>query len=514
MPSAPKTPGVYFNEINAFPNAIVPVATAIPAFIGYTPQAVYNGQPYTNLAVKVGTFEEFEAIFGPPEAGYPQYYLVPAAKAPATGSYLNINGQDYLVLPDVATVYYLYNCVELFYANGGGDAYIVSVGGYGAPDAGPPTPGSPLVNPNVKLDDLLRGLGALITAQEVTLYCCPDAVLLSPADNAALMQAMLLQCSQLRSAMSIFDIIGAKYPDPVSYTNDITAFRNSTGGTALDFGCAYYPFIGATILQDGDINYTNLFGGDTSQLASLLDPPYMPNPAAAAILSAIENPPPNPLPVDQYNSQLLAASATYTQIMNAVLADANLLPACGALAGIMATTDANMGVWHAPANVSVIDVDSLPIQLTDTQQAFLNVDAVTGKSVNAIRLFTGTGILVWGARTLDGNSQDWRYISVRRTMIMIEQSCKLALQAYVFAPDDAATWSAVKSTISNFLTGIWQQGGLAGASPADSFSVSCGLGSTMTPEDILNNIMRVSILVAVTHPAEFLVITLEQQMAG
>src|SRR6185312_3999818 len=204
-----------------------------------------------------------------------------------------------------------------------------------------------------------------------------------------------------------------------------------------------------TILQDGDINYTNLFGGDTGQLAALLDPPYMPNPAVADILNAIENPPPNPLPVAQYNSQLLAASTTYTQIMNTVLADANQLPACGALAGIMATIDANIGVWHAPANVGIADVDSLPIQLTDAQQGFLNVDAVTGKSVNAIRLFAGLGILVWGARTLDGNSQDWRYISVRRTMIMIEQSCRLALQAYVFAPNDANTWSAVKSTINN-----------------------------------------------------------------
>ena len=124
----------------------------------------------------------------------------------------------------------------------------------------------------------------------------------------------------------------------------------------------------------------------------------------------------------------------------------------------------------------------------------------------------GEGIKVWGARTLDGNSLDWRYINVRRTMIMLEESVKNASRAYVFEPNVASTWLNLKSMIQNFLTGIWKRGGLAGATPDDAFSVHVGLGDTMTPEDVLEGILRVTVLVAIVRPAEFIEITFQQQM--
>ena len=119
----------------------------------------------------------------------------------------------------------------------------------------------------------------------------------------------------------------------------------------------------------------------------------------------------------------------------------------------------------------------------------------------------GKGTLVWGARTLE-----WRYIPVRRTMIMIEPSIRLAAKAYVFEPNVVNTWVTLRSMIENFLTGIWKQGGLAGAVPADAFSVHVGLGDTITPEDILEGILRIRVLVAVVRPAEFIEITFSQQM--
>ena len=64
--------------------------------------------------------------------------------------------------------------------------------------------------------------------------------------------------------------------------------------------------------------------------------------------------------------------------------------------------------------------------------------------------------------------------------------------------------------VRNFLTGIWKR--RAGASPDDAFAVFCGLGETMTSEDILAGILRVTLRVAVTRPAEFMEITFEQQM--
>lgn len=518
-----KSPGVYINEINAFGNSVVPVATAVPAFIGYTPQAMYDGKSYTNVPKKITSFSDFQAIFclpdPPPPADpsqqyTPEYYLVAQDSQPTEGNYIMIGTTYYSILPDPNTIYYLYNSIKLFYDNGGGDAYIVSVGSYGPPSGAAMTLGDQIINPNVQLDQLTKGLELLKQEQEPTMYICPEATLLSVDNNSSLTQAMLLQASTMQTAVCIFDIIGGNNPDPINYMEDIDTFRNGTGSNGLDFGAAYYPFVGTTVMQPSDINYTNLFGGDVSQLQPILSPADNPNPTVDTILQNIQNPPEGKaLTVSQYNNSLLVASPTYNTIIANVLEDANMLPPSGGMAGVITVTDNTVGPWQAPANTSMVDAVSLPIRISETQQADLNVDAISGKSINAIRFFNGLGILIWGARTLDGNSQDWRYISVRRTMIFIEQSCKLAANAYVFEPNDKNTWESVKAMISSFLNDIWKQGGLQGASAADAFSVECGLGSTMTGEDILNGFMNVSVKVAVVRPAEFIVITFQQQMA-
>lgn len=518
-----KSPGVYINEVNAFGNSVVPVATAVPAFIGYTPQAMYEGKSYTNVPRKITSFADFQAIFclpdPPPPADPakqydPEYYLVAQDSQPTSGDYVLIDGTFYSILPDPNTIYYLYNSVKLFYDNGGGDAYIVSVGPYGAPSGSPMTVGEQIVNPNIQLNQLTDGLALLKQEQEPTMYICPEATLLSVDNNSSLMKSMLLQASTMQTAVCIFDIIGGNDPDPLNYMDDIDTFRNGTGSEGLDYGAAYYPFVGTTVMQPSDIDYTNLFGGDVTQLQAILSPASNPNSTVDTIIANIQNPPEGQeLTVSQYNNSLLVASPTYNTIIANILEDANILPPSAGMAGVITVTDNDVGPWQAPANTSMVDVVSLPILISETQQADLNVDAVSGKSINAIRFFNGLGILVWGARTLDGNSQDWRYISVRRTMIFIEQSCKLAANAYVFAPNDKNTWEAVKAMISSFLNDIWKQGGLQGASASDAFSVECGLGSTMTSEDILNGFMNVSVKVAVVRPAEFIVITFQQQMA-
>ena len=200
----------------------------------------------------------------------------------------------------------------------------------------------------------------------------------------------------------------------------------------------------------------------------------------------------------------------YQQIMEAIRYRLNVLPPAAAMAGIYTMVDNARGVWKAPANVAVAMVNSPAVNITYEQQESMNVDAMERKSVNAIRVFPGQGTLVWGARTLDGNSQDWRYINVRRTMIMMEQSLKLAFRAYVFEPNDANTWITVKSMGENFLTNLWKQGALTGSKPNEAFSVNVGLGSTMTAEDILEGYLKITVLVAVVRPAEFIVITFQR----
>lgn len=517
-----KSPGVYINEINAFPNSVVPVPTAVPAFIGYTPQASYEGKSYTNVPMKVTSFAEFQAIFclpnppapaAPAKQYNPEYYLVKQKGEPDKGDYMTIGGSYYSIVPDPNTVYYFYNSIRLFYENGGGDAYIVSVGTYGAPSKNPMTPGDPMINPNVELDDLLGGLALLKNEEEPTMYICPDATLLSVENNGTLMQAMLEQNATMGTAVSIFDIIGGRDPDPILYTDDITAFRNNTGAKGLNYGAAYYPFVGTTIMQNTDIDYTNLFGGDIKQLAPLLNPPSAPNQSVSTILANIANPGDSGMTASQFNSALTNASKTYSTIIKHVLADANILPPSGAMAGVITFTDNQVGPWQAPANTSITGAASLPIKLSESQQGDLNMDAVSGKSINAIRFFNGLGILIWGARTLDGNSLDWKYLPVRRTLIFLEQSCKLAAHAYVFEPNDKNTWEGVKAMIGSFLTSIWKEGGLQGSSAAAAFDVQCGLGTTMTSEDLLNGQMNVTVKVAVVHPAEFIILSFVQEMA-
>lgn len=216
----------------------------------------------------------------------------------------------------------------------------------------------------------------------------------------------------------------------------------------------------------------------------------------------------------QYNTSLENSNANYKTLMAALAKHAGTLPPSSAMAGVYTLVDNSEGVWMSPANRNINSVIAPTVTINNDQQASLNVDALAGKSINAIRSFFGRGpAIIWGARTLDGNSQDWRYINVRRTMIMIEQSVANAAFQLVFEPNDASTWNSCESMISNFLHNLWAEGALQGATPAAAYSVSVGLGKTMTPQDVLDGIMRVQVKLAIVRPAEFIIITYEQKMA-
>ncbi len=189
----------------------------------------------------------------------------------------------------------------------------------------------------------------------------------------------------------------------------------------------------------------------------------------------------------------------------------NLYPS-GAVAGVYASVDRDRGVWKAPANVSLQRVTEPARMVTAAQQEGLNVDPTSGKSINVIRRFTGKGNLVWGARTLAGNDNEWRYVNVRRTFTFIEESVKKASEPLVFEPNDAKTWQRMKGMVENFLTDLWRDGALAGAKPEDAFFVRVGLGETMTAVDILEGRLNVEIGLAVVRPAEFIVLKFSHKM--
>ncbi len=209
---------------------------------------------------------------------------------------------------------------------------------------------------------------------------------------------------------------------------------------------------------------------------------------------------------------LQEVDAVYNGIINAIGKQGVILPPSGAVVGIYAMVDRERGVWKAPANVSLTAVRGPVVNVTHEDQESMNVDTEAGKSVNAIRSFTGKGTLVWGARTLAGNDNEWRYISVRRFFNMVEESVKKATSQFVFEPNDANTWVKVRAMIENFLALQWRAGALAGAKQDQAFYVRVGLGQTMTAEDILNGYMHVEIGMAVVRPAEFIVLKFSHKM--
>jgi hypothetical protein len=208
-----------------------------------------------------------------------------------------------------------------------------------------------------------------------------------------------------------------------------------------------------------------------------------------------------------------AAYGPWLEVLSASESDSMMIPSSGAIAGIYSQIDSTRGVWKAPANVSISGIVGLSQYINNAEQARLTIDpSGAGKSINAIRRFNGKGFLVWGARTLAGDDNEWQYVPVRRLFIMIEESIRLATAFVVFEPNDANTWIKVNAMIENFLVNLWRQGALAGAKPDQAFFVNCGLGTSMTTQDILDGRLIINVGVAAIRPSEFIVIRFSHKL--
>lgn len=519
MPPVMKTPGVYIVEKNAFPNSIVEVATAVPAFVGYTQKADNNGHSLTDKPWRITSLAEFHQYFGlgPTAANVTRFSLRKAngiAPAPPLISLAARDATPFMLggttyqLTQTQGFYFLYFSLLSFFQNGGGPCYIVSVGNYDASAAKP-----------IDKDKLIAGIHALAGEQEPTILAVPDAILLEHDVCIAVQKEALLHCGNvMKNRIAILDIWQG-YRDRNSAPDCVAVFREAIGTDCLSYGAAYYPWLNTTVVAEAEINCTHidtdsqdlLVEGIEAEFATMNLPPAKVNEMSKLAeqiklvnTELIQE-------VTLFTKTLHTMSPFFSSIMAEMRKRLNLLPPSAAMAGIFTMVDNTRGVWKAPANVSLNGVVNACVPISHEQQEDLNVTP-QGKSINAIRDFVGEGVLVWGARTLDGNSLDYRYISVRRTLIMLEESIRLAAKAMVFEPNTADTWVTIKSMIVNFLTGIWKRSGLAGATPEDAFSVSVGLGETMTQQDILDGILRVTVLVALSRPAEFIEITFEQKM--
>jgi uncharacterized protein len=564
-----KTPGVYIQEISTLPASIVPVATAIPAFIGYTRRRIRNGITFNpNSPTRITSYLEYLEIFG---ESFFENYAVTVSDGPVVSIADPPNFSQYLM------TYQVY----LYFANGGGPCWIVSVGDYVTTPSGN----------DIDVADLMAGLNALEEEDEPTLLVVPEAVHLSAVNRKTLHDQMLAQCAKLQDRFAIFDALRS---NGNTVAQDGDAFRAEIGSSDLKYGAAYYPglksilyrnfsendltiqdnrggvslglFQGLPISKVGSgsdfargiirINNNTNIDGDTFTIGSNTFTEGAefvkgagPSSTAQALFDAIQAAA-DPLYSTSRVGDTITLQATtpgsageslvltyddlgnggavvsgtgnfriptpdktlYQSIVSQVKANLLTLYPSASMAGVYARVDGQRGVWKAPANVDIRSILQPSLAVSAEEQGILNVDATSGKSINVIRSFSGKGILVWGARTLAGNDNEWRYIPVRRLFIFIEESIKKATEFVVFEPNDANTWLRVKTMCENFLSNLWREGALAGAKPEQAFYVRVGLGQTMTSLDILEGRMNVEIGLAAVRPAEFIILKFSHKL--
>jgi len=560
-------------ELAKFPPSVAQVETAIPAFIGYTADGPKN------KPTRISSMLEYETLFG---KANPETFAVAFKDGVATATQTMVSD------------FKMYYAMQMYFANGGGPCYIVSVGNYSD---------EVTVGNSTTAGTLIYGLDLLKKEDEPTLIVFPDLQSLVPSatdiaaanvaadvaeDNedvaniakdaaAAVVVAAndgtdvqtvvaaavakvssypvtdannLIQVAANKAAKAVADAAQAagnaanatvasvksaaqvaaavfaavlttaestaqaasNYAQAISNVSstdistvyslynsalnqaelmkdrfvimdvlgdDDVAFRSKVISTGLKYGAAYHPKLKTVLsynFNDADVLVTGTFG--IANLAGL----------------------------KSTNSEL------YSQAKKAIESKRVVMAPSSAMAGVYAKVDSTSGVWKSPANLGLNFVEGPTVKISDREQDALNVDATAGKSINAIRTFTGKGTLVWGARTLDGNSNEWRYVSVRRFFNMVEESVKKATERFVFEPNTANTWIRVQTMIENFLNQQWQDGALAGSKPEEAYYVSVGLHKTMSAQDILEGRMIIEVGMAAVRPAEFIVLRFSHKL--
>lgn len=464
--TAIKTPGVYVNEISLFPPSVAQVETAVPAFIGFTQLVTDSmGETLVGQPRKIFSLKEYEALYGKQESQ--DNIAITVDRTTVDGTVTALTASVSLA-DNAVSRYIMYPCLRHYFDNGGGPCYIVSAGA---------------TTEAIDEPKLRNALDALQTADEPTLIVIPEGLALSAAQYYGLMSRAVDQCVALQDRFTILDV----HTEAANITATIAGFRTGFAKSDnLNYAAAYYPRLRTTyeyVYDDAEVDVVISENGE--------------DPAEAVALSTLKE----------------TQTAVYNLCVSAIRNNLSLtLPPSAAMAGVYARVDGSRGVWKAPANVSVNGVQKLSARISDAEQANMNIDPTTGKSVNAIRSFQGKGFLVWGARTLAGNDNEWRYVSVRRLFITVEESARKATMQFVFEPNTANTWVKLRAMLENYLTLLWRQGALAGSKPEHAFYVRCGLGQTMTAQDILEGRLIVEIGMAAVRPAEFIILRFSHKM--
>lgn len=533
MPVTPTYPGLYVEEILSNSRTITAAPTSVTVFLGYTHPFKTRPQHYGS-AVQIFSFADYEREFG------------------------GLFNVDWLA-DDVGRAVYQ------FFANGGAVAWIVALqpqwhdlGGGPTVDVDAPAltigtvangivfTGREPVDDNHPLSVSITNLRASVgttpldladitvsyagraeTFRRVTLNPTPPA-----ADAGNTIEARLGTAAAPVSSLVTVAPTTA-YP---------TAWPGALGATPLDGQLPVNPF---TSFSPGD--FADAFEPekalDKIPIFNLLLTPgvWDPGVTSAALAVAerkrafvIMDPPADtvadptgfPLPMigdvmsDQVPGRIIPKSQNgalyfpYLRTSDPSTGEPLLVPPSGFVAGVVARQDTNRGVWKAPAGFEAIVQNTLGIapsgRMTDPRHGTLNP-----LGVNCLRSFPNIGTVIFGARTLVSANpafQQYRYVPVRRMALFLEQSLVASLGWVVFEPNDVPLWVSIKTTIDNFMLGLFNQGAFQGATPTQAFAVTCD-ATTTTPDDQANGIVNIIVAFAPVKPAEFVIIKIAQ-LAG
>ena len=519
MPGTPTFPGVHIREESSGVRTITGVSSSVTAFLGRASRGPVNDP------VTVGSFGEYERVFGGLSAGTPLGYAVRA-----------------------------------FFQNGGGQAIIVraykppttaktgkatlTVGGLRLEATDPGSWGNGLaasVNRDGITDDVAARFGVpgndlfnlVVTGQGTTERFANVTVTESPrrVDRVLAQQSRLvrvtgsLPTSNPAAATPTAAKATADSPAADAESSADVAVSGGDDGKALGAG----ELIGSQDAKSGlyALDRTDLFNllcippdtldGDvpvsvyqeamsycaTRRAVLLIDPPMTWDPLGgdpASLLNSYTGPEARNAAI--YFPRILQPDPLQDGAPGAFVSS-------GAVAGVIARTDAQRGIWKAPAGVdaAVAGVSGVAVSLTDAENGRLNP-----LGINCLRSFPSSGIVVWGARTLRGSDQladEYKYLPVRRLALHLEESLYRGCQWAVFEPNDEPLWSQLRLNVGVFLHDLFRQGAFAGRSPREAYFVRCDQETT-TASDVNSGIVNVVVGFAPLRPAEFVIITIRQ----
>lgn len=536
MPVTPTYPGIYIEEVPSNSHTITAAPTSVTVFIGYTHPFKTKPEHY-GQAVEIFSFSDYEREFGglfsvdwlPDDVGQAvlQFFLnggsiayvvalQPELTLLASGTSATLSNPT-LQVPATGTTAIVFSGLEPV-----DDHHQLTVSITNLQK----TPGGSVND----IADIIVSYGTRTeTFRHVTLNPTPPL-----ADAGNTLEARIgTTDTPVSTLVTVATPSGGSYP---------TSWASTLAPTPLDGGLPTNPFtsyhasdFATAFAADGSLDKVPVF--NLVLTPGVWDPPVVSESLAFcerhmafmivdSPADTVADPTGFPLPMigdvmsDAVPNRTIPKSENgavffpWLRTADPATGDPISVAPSGYVAGIFAREDNNRGVWKAPAGYETIVNNTNGVvasgRMTNPRQGTLNPIGV-----NCLRGFPGIGTVVFGSRTLvaaNPSFQQYRYVPVRRMALFLEQSLYQSLGWVIFEPNDEPLWVSIRTTIENFMLGLFNQGAFQGSTPSQAFLVQCD-ATTTTPDDQQNGIVNIVVGFAPLKPAEFVVIKLAQ-LAG